>query len=165
MPRLKDHPLLKWSEAGLRGVVGETMHAALACDVAAAFAAYLPAGPVALCRDSRPSGPALIRAVQAGLCAAGRKVRNLGIAPVPTLQVYVKETGCAGGIDVTSSHNPVEWNALKFVGPGGWFLTREEAVRLRALYETDAYRWARWDGQGRNDPDPTAVGLHVDRIV
>lgn len=163
--RLPDHPLLKFSEAGLRGVVGETMNPALACEVAAAFCAYLPPGPFAVCRDSRPSGPALLAAVAAGARAAGREVRDLGLLPVPSLQVYVKETACAGGIDVTSSHNPIEWNALKFVGPGGWFLSREEAAHFRVLLERGGARWARWDGQGSGVEDSTAARRHVDRVV
>lgn len=165
MPRLPDHPDLKWSEAGLRGVVGTMLHPALAAEVSAAFAATLPPGPVALCRDSRPTGPALVRAVAAALVAAGREVRDLGLVPVPTLQVYVKETACAGGIDVTASHNPVEWNALKFIGPGGYFLTREEAAAFRARFESDGARWARWDGQGRLVEDSTAARRHIDRVL
>lgn len=146
-------------------MAGETIDPALAAAVAGAFARWLPPGPVAVCRDTRPTGPALAGAVVAGLAAAGRDVRDLGVVPVPTLQVYVKEERLAGGIDVTASHNPIEWNALKFVGPGGYFLTREESADLRRRFEEAGPAWTAWDRQGRVVADSTAVRRHVDRIV
>src|SRR5688500_14427508 len=129
------HPKLKFSEAGLRGVVGETLLPPLIAGMAGAFAGVVGQGALALGRDTRLSGPMVMDLVSAAFRGAGRDVIDLGICPVPTIEYFIKTEGLPGGIDVTASHNPPEWNALKFIGAGGYFLDREEAKMLRLAYE------------------------------
>lgn len=161
---LPAHPRLKFSEAGLRGVVGETLLPPLVVSVVGAFASTLEPGAVALGRDTRLSGPALLDLVAGALRMAGRDVVDLGICPVPTVEYFVKTEGLPGGIDVTASHNPAEWNALKLIGPGGYFFDRDGAARVRAALAggTD---WPAYDRMGRRRRDETAIRRHLDRIL
>ena len=82
----------------------------------------MPAGPILLGRDSRPSGNVLCNFVSYLLNCLGRDVIEIGIVPTPTVLFCVKEKGYAGGIVITASHNPIEWNALKLVNSKGKFL-------------------------------------------
>ncbi len=125
---------LKFSESGVRGIVGVGLTARLAIELGAAFGFYLGGGRVVVGRDTRPTGDMFEQAVTAGLLAAGCEVIRVGVIPTPTLQYTVKASGASGGIAITASHNPAEWNALKFIGPAGTFLSGAEANGLFELY-------------------------------
>lgn len=158
------HAKLKLSEAGMRGVVGETITPDLACDVAAAFAGLMGPGPLAVGRDTRLSGPMLLDLVASAFRAVGRDVVDLGICPVPTVEYFIRTEKLPGGIDVTASHNPPEWNALKFIGEGGYFLDRDMAAKIREAYEK-GIAWNRFDKMGSRRADNTAIQRHIDRIL
>lgn len=158
------HPRLKFSEAGLRGVVGETLLPPLVSGMTGAFAGILGPGPLALGRDTRLSGPMLLELVGSSLCAAGRDVIDLGVCPVPTIEYFIKTEGLPGGIDVTASHNPPEWNALKFIGKGGYFLDRDEAKALGRAYESGVL-WMPYDRIGTRSANHTAITRHIQRVL
>jgi phosphomannomutase len=115
-------PTLVLSVSGARGIVGDGLDEGVAYRLARAFVSVTGGGPILLGRDPRPSGPALARAAAAGLLEGGCGVCDLGIVTTPTVQVAVELGEAWGGIIITASHNPVEWNALKFVGSDGTFL-------------------------------------------
>src|SRR5437762_13349828 len=96
--------LLKIGVSGIRGVVGEFLTPALACQFAQAFGTYVGAGRVVLGRDTRASGPMLQHAVTCGLLSAGCEVVELGILPTPTIQMFVAQSKASGGLAVTASH-------------------------------------------------------------
>ncbi len=133
---------LKFSESGVRGVVGSGLTPRLVADLATAFGLYQGGGRVVIGRDTRPTGEMLERAAVAGLLAAGCQVICLGVVPTPTVQLMVRELDAVGGIAVTASHNPVEWNALKFVGSSGTFLDATEASELFDVYSQGGYEYA-----------------------
>jgi phosphomannomutase len=161
------------SVSGLRGIVGEDLVPAVVTRYAAAYGAFVAGRggrTVALGRDSRQSGPAFVAAAADGLIAAGVDVVDLGMVPTPTAQLAVEFLGGGldGGIVVTASHNPVEWNALKFVGPGGRFLARDEAEAFFALVdggESAAAAPGARRGPGRRRREDGAVRLHLDRVL
>ena len=107
------------SVSGVRGRVGDPLTPELVCAVAAAFGAHLrgheSGRAICIGRDSRVSGPMFMRAVTAGLQSVGCDVIELGVVPTPTLLLAVRHHGAIGGIGVTASHNPAEWNALKLI--------------------------------------------------
>ena len=108
------------SVSGLRGVVGDTLTPDVAFRYAAAFAATLPAGPVLVSRDGRANGPQLVPPVVAGLSQGGaRRVLDAGIAATPTTGVLVRHHRCAGGIQISASHNPAPYNGLKLFSAEG----------------------------------------------
>jgi phosphomannomutase len=123
------------SVSGARGLVGDGLDEAVAARLAAALRTVIEPGLIIIGRDSRPSGPALARAAQRALEAAGCRIEQLGIVPTPTVQLAVERRCASGGIVVTASHNPSAWNALKFVGPDGAFLGPESMQRLIAAFE------------------------------
>lgn len=128
---------LKISVSGVRGIIGETLTPRLVSSFSAAFGQYTGQGPVIISRDTRPSGIMVEQAVIAGLLSVGCEPVLTGILPTPSLQIAVKEMNAAGGIAITASHNPLPWNALKFVNEQGMFLNRIEARELLDVYNQE----------------------------
>src|SRR5687768_1871035 len=159
------------SVSGIRGHVGTDLTPEIVARYAAALGAWSrwgtgsPGRPtVILGRDARTSGPMFARAASAGLMSAGVDVVDLGIVPTPTVQLAVEHHHAGAGLILTASHNPIEWNALKFVGPDGIFLDAAAGERVRALAEQGPGR-AGWDGIGEVREDPSAVARHLDAIL
>ncbi len=159
------------SVSGVRGRVGEALTPDVASAFAAAFGAYLAeqkqsgARPrVVVARDSRTSGPLLVRAVSAALEGVGCDVVHVGLVPTPTALLAVRHHDADGGIIVTASHNPVEWNALKLASGAGMFLDADESASMRR-HLARRPPWKGWDGVGSRSEDPDAARRHVDTIL
>ena len=155
------------SVSGMRGHVGTDLTPELVARHAAALGAWAAAAgrpKVVLGRDSRTSGPMFARAATAGLMSVGVDVVELGVVPTPTVQMAVEHHRAGAGLILTASHNPIEWNALKFVGPDGIFLDAESGAAVRKLAEEGPAR-ARWDTLGTTLDDPEAVDRHFDAIL
>lgn len=153
--------------SGVRGRVGDGLTPEIVAQFAAAFGAYsireTGRKTIVLGRDSRVSGPMFSRAVTAALQSVGADVIDVGIAPTPSVQLSVEDLKAAGGLAVTASHNPIEWNALKFIGPDGMFLDAEQGGRMRSLLEGEIPR-ASWSELGGYESDEGAIERHLDRI-
>ena len=162
------HEGLMVSVSGVRGRVGEALTPEVVATFAAGFGAWASARghgrTIVVGRDSRVSGPMFHRVVLAALQSVGCKVVDVGMAPTPTIQLAVEDLHAAGGLAITASHNPVEWNALKFIGPSGLFLEADEGAEMRASIEAGILR-ATWDRLGEIDTDTGAVARHIDRIL
>ena len=162
-----DTSRLMVSVSGVRGRVGDGLTPEVIATFAAAFGAYArsrgPGSTVVLGRDSRVSGPMFARAATAALQSVGCEVVDVGIAPTPTVQLAVEDLKAAGGLAVTASHNPIEWNALKFIGPTGMFLDGDEGAEMRAFLDGEIPR-ATWDELGGVTTDEDAVERHLQRI-
>jgi len=157
------------SVSGVRGRVGAPLTPELIAGLAAAFGAFMRGergrGPVYVGRDSRTSGPMFLRAVIAGLQSVGVAVIDLGMVPTPTLLLAVRRSDAVGGIGITASHNPAEWNALKLVSGEGVFLDSELSARFRTfLSEQDPER-AEWDAIPSVTEDPEAWPRHLEAIL
>ena len=157
------------SVSGVRGLVGDPLTPELMAGIAAALGAHLREveGGRTVCvgRDSRVSGPMFVRAVTAGLQSVGCDVVDLGVVPTPTLLMAVRHHDAIGGVGVTASHNPAEWNALKLVSSEGIFLDAERSARFRRyLAEVDPPR-APWDELGRVEADDEAWSRHLEQIL
>ncbi len=159
------------SASGIRGVVGRGLTPEVAARYGAAFGTHLLGagrggqGAVLVGRDSRTSGELLVDAVAAGLRASGVAVLDMGVVPTPSGLLAVAETeGAIGGILVTASHNPVEWNGLKLAGPEGRFLSPASGAEVQRLYEAGPAH-AAWDELGPRSPFDGAVARHLARIL
>lgn len=157
------------SVSGFRGRVGPSLTPELVAGLGAAYGAFVrdegDGDTVIVGRDSRTSGPMLMRSAVAGLLSVGCRVVELGVVPTPTLMLAVKEAGAAGGIAVTASHNAAEWNALKFAARGGAFLPPERMIRFQERVREEDPARAAWDAIPRVDRDAGAPGRHVERIL
>ncbi len=162
---MREH-LLKVGVSGIRGVVGEFLTPSLACAFAQAFGAYVGAGRVVVGRDSRSSGPMLQHAVTCGLLASGCEVIDVGVTPTPTIQIYVASIKARGGIALTASHNPPEYNALKLFNADGLFFNNYERRELLDLYHQSDFRQATNAEIRRVSTDhETPPRLHVERVL
>src|SRR5712671_7960008 len=156
------------SVSGVRGLVGTDLTPEIVARWAAAFGTWAktrrPAGPparrparVVLGRDARTSGPMFADAATAGLQSVGCDVIDVGLVATPTVQLAVEHHRAGGGIMLTASHNPIEWNALKFVGPDGIFLDTAAGTRVRELAAGDVLPRANYDVIGAVEADADAI--------
>ena len=104
------------------------------------------------------------RVVLSALQSVGATVIDVGMAPTPTIQLAVEHHHAAGGLAITASHNPIEWNALKFIGPSGLFLDGEEGAAMRGVVDGDIPR-ATWDMLGAVTTDDQAIARHLDAVL
>ena len=132
-------PTLKISISGVRGVIGDSLSPTLLTRFAQAFGTYVGSGGIVIGRDPRTSGEMVKQAVIAGLLSSGCRVVDVGMCPVPTVQMMVRRYGAQGGLAITASHNPAEWNALKFIGPDGLFLGAGSAREMLDIYHQGEY--------------------------
>ncbi|MFO0972616.1 MAG: phosphoglucosamine mutase [Phycisphaerae bacterium] len=130
---------LMMSISGVRGLIGRTMTPVLAAELGQAFGAHVAAGRVVVGRDSRPSGPMVRDAVVAGLLASGCEVIDLGVASTPGVGLMVTRLGAAGGVVITASHNPIEWNGVKFITARGCAPAPDEAQRILDRYHAKRF--------------------------
>jgi len=156
-------PLMK-SVSGIRGIVGESFTPELLASAGSAFARYAQYGTVVVGRDTRPTGEAVSMNLISVLLLAGCDVIDIGVVPTPTVQVMVEELNASGGIVLSASHNPVEWNALKLINRHGTFLTPKEITKLFTLMDaTSSYK--RWDKTGRLTVMHDAGERHLNRVL
>lgn len=132
-------PTLKISISGVRGVIGQSLTPKLLTRFAEAFGTHTGSGTIVIGRDPRTSGEMVKHAVIAGLLSTGSRVIDIGVCPVPTVQLQVRHRRAQGGIAITASHNPAEWNALKFIGSSGLFLDAGQARELLDIYHQGEY--------------------------
>ena len=164
MPQ-REH-LLKIGVSGIRGVVGEFLTPALACAFAQAFGTYVGGGRVVVGRDTRSSGVMLQHAVHCGLLAAGCEPVDVGILPTPTIQIFAGHTAARGGIALTASHNPPEYNALKLFNAQGLFFNNYERGELLDLYhQSDFHRAGNADIRGVVCEPEAPMRMHLDRVL
>jgi phosphomannomutase len=157
------------SVSGVRGRVGEALTPEIVAQFAAGFGAWALAraggkAQIVVGRDSRVSGPMFQPVVHAALQSVGCDVLDIGMVPTPTVQLAVEHHHAAGGLAITASHNPIEWNALKFIGPSGLFLDGAEAANMRRVVEGKIPR-ATWDKLGVVAKDQDAARDHIEKIL
>jgi phosphomannomutase len=157
------------SVSGIRGRVGEALTPEVVGRYAAGFGAWSSRragsnGRIVVGRDSRVSGPMFHRAALAALQSVGCTVIDIGLTTTPTCQLAVEDHHAAGGLMLSASHNPIEWNALKFIGSSGLFLEAAEGAEMRALVESGIPR-ATWDHLGEVTQDERAVQRHLERVL
>ena len=117
---------LKFSISGLRGIYGKDITPENIPLFCVAFHQTLLKGPIAIARDTRKTGEAMRCLVTGSLLSLGREVVDIGILPTPTLKAYVHLKRMAGGLMISASHNPAEYNALKFIKKNGYFFDEKD---------------------------------------
>jgi len=153
------------SISGIRGVIGESLTPQVISKYTLAFAAYLKGGIVIVGRDSRVSGPFVANIVKGCLVASGCNIIDIGIVPTPTVQLAIEYHKAAGGIAITASHNPIQWNGLKFLGNAGRFLNPEKAGKVYEMAEHNDQALKTWDGIGSEEIDGQANQRHIESVL
>ena len=158
------------SISGIRGVVGESLTPEVAVKYAGAFGEYCkrlqPQNPtVVLGRDGRITGKSLTHIISSTLLATGVNVRAIGICPTPTVQLAVEHSDAIGGISVTASHNPMEWNGMKFIAGTGMFLDGDENRAMWAIAEANEARYVPWKSLGKHTADDIWIRKHIDALL
>jgi phosphomannomutase len=156
------------SVSGARGIVDRSMTAEVAAAFAGAFATHLrsrtgAAPRLCLGRDGRPSGADLAAAAAAGVRAAGGRVLDLGVATTPTVGVMIDAEGADGGLVITASHNPIQWNGLKCLAAGGVAPPREEADAIIRRFQARDHETGLDGPPAETCADPHAV--HIERVL
>ncbi|MBM4071516.1 MAG: phosphoglucosamine mutase [Planctomycetes bacterium] len=153
------------SVSGIRGIVGQGLTAEKALAFASALGSHLSGGAVALSRDGRPSGAMLRHAVHAGFLQTGCTVHDLGIVSTPTCGLAIRRLCARGGMQITASHNPAEWNGLKLFSSHGAVLTAAEGKIVKERFDAGSFANVAWDRLGTVLPCTTASDWHRDRVL
>ena len=157
------------SVSGIRGVIGSAFTPGMALDFVQAYAAYLkktnPKPLILLARDTRPSGDMMRHAVLAGLMASGARVLDLGVVSTPTLQYAIPRLNADGAICITASHNPVEWNALKFFQPSGMYLDKAQGEQVIEIFHAKEFDCGSWADMGTLQDETTSIDAHIEKVL
>ena len=151
--------------SGVRGIIGKTLTEEIIRKFSGAFAAFLPQNArVVLARDTRPSGFIFSKAAERVLVEAGCEVYNLGCCPTPTAKLMTSKLRGDGAIIITASHNPAEWNGMKFVRSDGVFLNHSENTSLMELYKKNTFI-QKSEGHVFNVETSEVKSEHISRIL
>jgi phosphomannomutase len=153
------------SVAGIRGVVGESLVPETFLRYVLAFGTLIEGGSVVVGSDTRLSRHMMRHLAFAALESCGCQVYHIGLVPTPTVGLMVRELGASGGIAITASHNPAEWNAYKFFDEQGSFLSKEQNLRLLEIAQSGDFRRVNYRKLGRIEQIETAIERHVTRVV
>lgn len=152
------------SISGVRGITKTSLTSDLIKLYAHAFHDQIPQGLIYLGRDSRPSGEHILEIFSNELIDLGRDVVNCEVVPTPTVQFMVERSEAVGGVIITASHNPEEWNGMKFVREDGTFFFPEECERLFKKTDTNFVN-EKPNKKGMYFPDQNSILKHVVHII
>jgi phosphomannomutase len=153
------------SVAGIRGIVGDSLVPEEFLRYVLAFATLLEGGPVVVGGDSRLSREMMRHLAFAGLSSAGCTIHDIGLAPTPTVGFMIRRLEAAGGIAITASHNPAQWNAYKFFDAQGSFLDKDANARLLEIAASGKFRRVEFKQLGKVLPREDAIDAHVQTVL
>ena len=156
---------LKASISGVRGIVGDSLTPQVISDYVSAFLSILPEGAILIGRDSRVTGPMILELVKSIITFSGRDVVDMGIIPTPVVLFGVAKNNYAGGIVITASHNPQQWNALKFVNNDGKFLSPAQFKQMSESYNKKDFKYADYAHIGHCSIDKQIAQTHLDTVT
>ncbi|RKY84817.1 phosphoglucosamine mutase, partial [candidate division KSB1 bacterium] len=152
------------SISGIRGIVGEGITPDIVCKFSSSFGTYINEGKIVVGMDSRPSGEMLLKAAIAGLNAVGCDTVDLGICPTPTISMIIPEINAQGGIAITASHNPIEYNALKFFDNKGFLLDEKSIKDITDNFINNKINYKPYDKIGKLRDKVNAIQHHIKSI-
>jgi phosphomannomutase len=162
------------SISGMRGIIGENLTPAIAAEYGCAFGSFLKgqgtcAGgkrpSVCIGRDSRVSGPMLASAMASGLCAVGVDVVDLGLVTTPSVGIMVRHLGCAGGVIITASHNPIPYNGIKLLLSNGMAPPPSEAEKVRRTYFDKKFNLTASRDCGAISVNSQTDSVHIEKVL
>lgn len=153
------------SVSGIRGIFGTHLTPENLVTFTAAYGTWLGGGKVVVGRDSRVTGQICEDIVCATLQSTGCDVIKVGIAATPTVAMGVLRHQAAGGIILTASHNPAQWNALKLLNDKSEFLDAEQGKEVLEIAEKGTFTYQLYDSIGSISTDDTINEYHIDEIL
>lgn len=153
------------SISGVRGIVGESLTPEVIQKFTLAFGSSLRKSTVIVGCDSRTSGDFIKSILKGCLQSTGCNIIDVGIVPTPTVQMEILHHKAAGGIAITASHNPPEWNGLKFMGSNGRFLNPTQAEEVYTQASKSEFNLQPWNKLGSELHDSHANKRHIDSIL
>lgn len=152
------------SVSGLRGIIGESLTPEVALRYVAAFARSLPDGPVVVTRDGRHTGPMLAEVVRGALAASGHTCIDAGVAATPTTGVLVRHQRAIGGIQISASHNPPEYNGLKLFDHTGRVIPADAGQKVIDAYRNETPEWKPFNALGECHQLQDTTSAHLAMI-
>jgi len=153
------------SISGVRGVIGESLTPEVVVRWGQAYGTYVGGGRVVVGRDTRVSGEMVKHSVLAGLLSTGCGIIDLGVVTTPTATIMIEELGADGGIVISASHNPIEWNALKFFSADGQYLDDAEGQELLDICRRGDFRQAKWHQIREVEANSRAADVHLKKVL
>ena len=163
------------SISGIRGTIGgptgDTLNPLDIVKFTTAYATFIrrsgkgTSNKIIVGRDARISGEMVKNVVCGTLMGMGYDVVNIGLATTPTTELAVRMSGADGGIIITASHNPRQWNALKLLNNEGEFLTAADGAEVLAIAEREDFQYADIDSLGKYMEDHSFDQRHIDRVM
>jgi phosphomannomutase/phosphoglucomutase len=148
---------------GVRGVFGKELTIDLVIDLSYSLATYFKNGPIIIGHDGRKSSPILSKLVSSTINSAALDTCNVGLLPTPCLQYAVKKPGCSGGIMITASHNPPEYNGLKPIAEDGVEISREDELKVEDVFYSKDY--SKVDGYGLEYTRKDVINSYIEAVL
>jgi len=158
-------PTLMVSISGIRGIIGDGLDPQTLVKYTSAYADFCSKGKIILGSDGRISGAMVKNIVIGTLLAKGNDVIDIGICPTPTVLFNVKKLKAAGGIQISASHNPNQWNALKLLNRNGEFMTAEENTEMINLLDDANKKFAEWNQLGKLTEYDKGLDDHINAVL
>ncbi|MBU1100328.1 MAG: phosphoglucosamine mutase [Bacteroidetes bacterium] len=153
------------SVSGIRGIVGNGLDPNVIVKYASAYADFCGKGKIIVGSDGRITGDMVKNVLVGTLLAKGNDVVDIGICPTPTVLYNVTKLGAVGGIAISASHNPNEWNALKLLNGKGEFLTLEENAKMMAMLDSTMNSYRKWDQLGFLKEYGEGLQNHMEEVL
>lgn len=153
------------SISGIRGIIGDGLNPQTIVKYVNAYASFVKEGKVVIGRDSRLSGEMVKNIVTGSLMAKGIDIIDIGVCPTPTVQFNVKELDAVGGIAISASHNPNQWNALKLLNRAGQFLSPEEYNSMTHNLDNSQASYNSWNDIGKKIEYDDGLKNHINAIL
>jgi phosphomannomutase len=158
-------PTLMVSISGIRGIIGDGLEPQTIVKYTNAYAEFCGKGKIVLGSDGRISGEMVKNIVKGTLIAKGNDVIDIGICPTPTVLFNVKKQKAVGGIQISASHNPNEWNALKLLNKNGEFMSPEENQAMLSKLDSAQNNFAKWNELGKVIEYEKGLDDHIDAVL
>ncbi|MCH7515669.1 MAG: phosphoglucosamine mutase [Bacteroidetes bacterium] len=153
------------SISGIRGIVGDGLDPKTIIKFTSAYADFIGKGKVVIGSDAKITGEMVDQLVTGTLLAKGLDVVNIGICPTPTVQYTVTQLNAEGGIAISASHNPNEWNALKLLNSTGQFMTPDENKIMLSNIDESENNYSLWKNVGSSSLYTEGIQNHMNAVL
>ena len=153
------------SVSGIRGIIGDGLDPQTIVKYTSAYAQFCGKGKIVLGSDGRITGNMVKNIIVGTLLAKGNDVVDIGVCPTPTVLYNVTKLNAVGGIQISASHNPNEWNALKLLNDKGEFMTLEENKEMLGYIEEEKFHYEPWDKLGKLTDYSEGLLNHMEGVL